>query len=41
MSDFIIVLILLVWGLLGLSLCAVGIAFVVEVVFDKDDKKFK
>ncbi len=41
MSDLIIVLILLAWGVLGLSVCVVGIAFVIKAFFGKNNKKLK
>ncbi len=40
MSDLIIVLILLVWGVLGLSTCVVGIAFIIKAIIG-NNKKFK
>ena len=41
MNDLIFVLILLAWGLLGLSVCVVGIAAVIKGVFGKNNKKLK
>ena len=41
MNDLIFMLILLAWGLLGLSVCVVGIAFVTKAIFGKNSKKLK
>ena len=41
MYDLIFMLILLAWGLLGLSVCVVGIAFIIKGIFGKSNKKIK
>ena len=41
MNDLIFMLVLLAWGLLGLSVCVVGIAFVIKAIFGKNSKKIK
>ena len=41
MYDLIFMLILLALGLLGLSVCVVGIAFIVKAIFRKNNKKLK
>ena len=38
MYDLIFMLVLLAWGLLGLSACVVGIAFIVKAIFGKNKK---
>ena len=40
MNDLIIALILLAWGVLGLSACVIGIAFVIKAIIS-NNKKFK
>ena len=41
MDDLIFALILLAWGLLGLSVCVVGIAAVIKAIFGTNNKKLK
>ena len=41
MNDLIIALILLAWGVLGLSVCVVGAAFAIKAIFGKNNKKLK